>query len=170
MNQSIGGVASLRARRAMSTKKRDSANTDASMPRSTSAKVASTPKPKGQNGGQQRTRKSQPEAVLPRYSDQELREFVLGVCDGHAFTSMDIKDPNLLGTVFMPLALGALSDMPKDQIEDIGCVWEWRSQAMPMGINGMPMFPSCRLMGRADFLKAGKAIRAELERRKNIAI
>lgn len=107
---------------------------------------------------------------MPRYSDERLREFVLGVCDGRIFTSVQVKDPNLLGMVFMVIALGGLSDLTKAEVEDVGCIWEWMDKAGPRSINGLPIFTSCHIMGKADFLKADRAIRAELERRKNIEI
>ena len=42
---------------------------------------------------------------LPRLPDDELRGFVLGVIGRSIFTSAEIRDPNLIGMVFMPLAL-----------------------------------------------------------------
>lgn len=48
------------------------------------------------------------EILLVNYSDEELRNFVRGYCDGRIYTSNDVP-PDMLYMVFMPLMLGAMN-------------------------------------------------------------
>ena len=52
--------------------------------------------------------------------------------------------------IFMPLALGVLSEMDKEEVKDIGLIYEYNDQAGPRGINGYPMFMSCRYLSKKD--------------------
>lgn len=70
--------------------------------------------------------------------------------------------------VFMVIGLGALQDIPEDELKKIALIYEFRSQAGPRGINGMPMFTSCRFIHLDDLPMLDKAIVAELDRRKAI--
>ncbi len=105
-----------------------------------------------------------------RCSDDELREFVVGWCDGRIFCSAELPTPDLLGSVFMPLALGALQEWTREEIGLIGVVWEYRREAGPLAVNGQPVFFSCRLMHRDDWERARRAIDRELERRRTIEL
>jgi len=48
---------------------------------------------------------------IPRMTKKELKEFILGFCDNQIFTTKnfhsDHDERQLLGMVFMPIALGA---------------------------------------------------------------
>lgn len=41
--------------------------------------------------------------------------------------------------------------LQKDFDDSLGIVWEWYDKSLPRGINGYPMFMSCRLMSREDW-------------------
>lgn len=107
---------------------------------------------------------------VPRKDDESLREFVLAYCDGRLFTSADVPNPNLLGMVFMPLALGGLRDFDKEFIDSIGLIYEEIRHAEQRAINGMPTFLSCAFLHKDDWKRAQLAIQKELERRKNIEL
>lgn len=107
---------------------------------------------------------------VPRKSDEELRELVLAICDGRVFTSLHVDNASRIGMVFMPLALGALSNLTDQYVASIGMVYEYLDKAGPMAFNGMPMFFSCRLLHREDFTRISSAIQRELDRRKNIEL
>lgn len=107
---------------------------------------------------------------LPRMTDDQLREFVLGLCDGKLFTSEHVKNERDIPMIFMPLALGAIGDWSKEELAEIGVVWEWLKEAGPLGVNGNPLFFSMRLMHKDDWERAVKAWEAETERRKHIAL
>ena len=52
------------------------------------------------------------------YSDADLREFVLGICDRQIFMDRDVQDHNDVGMAFMPIALGGLG-IPDKRMEQI---------------------------------------------------
>lgn len=105
-----------------------------------------------------------------RMSDNEIRTFVLGYCDGRIFTSADVEDPKLIPVVFMPVALGAFDSWSIDECEQIGLFWELTSVAGPGTINGYPMFLTARVMHREDWERARTAILIEVRRRMDIPV
>jgi len=96
----------------------------------------------------------------------------LGVLENRIFTSAHMKDHEMqhFGMVFVPAAMGALSDWPKSRLEEIGVFWEENSKALPRGVNGLPMFMSMHLMHKDDWARATKAIEREQKRRETIEI
>lgn len=110
--------------------------------------------------------------TVARMSDEQLREFVLGIVDRSLFCSLMINpnDLNLLGCIFMPLSLGALKDWSEEETADIGCLYAPMSAAGPRGINGYPMFTMVKLCHKDDWVRALAAITKEEERRKNIEV
>lgn len=105
----------------------------------------------------------------PRMTNESLKKFVLGFCDGRIFTNLHIRnlDSRLLRLVFLPFALADATHVDPDKL---GLVWEWKSEATPRAINGYPTFISARLMHEEDWKIAEKAIRKEMKRRENIEI
>jgi len=109
----------------------------------------------------------------PAMTDEELKEFVLGVVDGKIFTSRHIPInvlEKMLHLIFMPLGLGGLKEVSKKDIKNIGAFWEWTSKCMTMGINGYPMFTSCRAITKKDWARAAFAIEKEEKRRKELKV
>lgn len=101
-------------------------------------------------------------------TEAEIRQWVMNYCDGHIFTSADVEkrhEPGLIGMVFMPLMLGGLSELAPEDTDSIGLIWENMAAAGPRGVNGMPVFMSCRLMAKADFEIVKPLVNAELQRR-----
>jgi len=113
--------------------------------------------------------KEQGTNTINRMSKEDLKQFIFDLCDGKIFSSTQLPEgqTNLLGMIFMPLALGALSSFPKEEIEKIGCVWEYLAKASEMGVNGYPCFFSCRLMHKEDLGIARREAAKELVRRAN---
>jgi len=110
---------------------------------------------------------------IPLMTEDGLKDFVLGCCNGHIFTSNQVPDEeaqHLLGSIFMPLVFGALKNYDQESIENIGVLWEHMSEAAPRGINGYPMFFSCRIMHKDDWTRARAAIKKELHRREAIEL
>jgi hypothetical protein len=58
----------------------------------------------------------------------------------------------------------------KQYTMSLGLVWEYMDQRLPQAINGNPMFLSCRLMNKADFQRALKAITRMMEHREEFKI
>ena len=54
--------------------------------------------------------------------------------------------------------------------KNLGIVWEWYDKSLPRGINGMPMFMSCRLMNKEDWERVKTAIDKELSRRGELEV
>lgn len=107
-------------------------------------------------------------AAAAHLSDEELKDFVRAFLDGRIYTHLAVRDPNLIRSVFMVLALAGR--MPKDYADTVGLIWEFLDQAGPRGINGHPMFFSARFMHRDDWDRVRPVIQAELERRDAITI
>ena len=106
---------------------------------------------------------------IPRMSDDELRKFVLGLCDGSLFTMFDCPQI-MIPMVFMPIALGAFAGYVAEDMAEVGCVYEYYSEAGPRSINGLPVFASFKLVHIDDWRRAAKAADAEIARRKDIPI
>lgn len=94
---------------------------------------------------------------------QERKTFVVDYLQNKVITSNQIPD-DLWPKCFMVLALGALSGWGKEELLKIGILYEYLDQAMPVGINGYPMFMSCRMMHIDDWVVCAAAIAKELER------
>ena len=52
--------------------------------------------------------------------------------------------------VFMPVILGAFADMSKEDIDNIGLIYEYMDKAGPRSINGMPIFMTCRTIKKTE--------------------
>jgi hypothetical protein len=113
-----------------------------------------------------------------RATDEFLRAFVLAYCDGAIWTSQDVRAEDV-GHVFMPIALGAFRDWTAPELAQLGVIYasmrplgpdDIADQTTGWAVNGRPMFASCRVMHRDDWARAVEAIKAELERRKTIAL
>ena len=105
--------------------------------------------------------------MIPRMSSENLSVLAKDIATNSVFLSTMIREhdaANVLHMVFMPLALGCLSDLSKEEAEDIGLIYEYLKEAGPRGINGYPMFTSCRFLTKKDteivFEKAKRIIKA----------
>lgn len=110
--------------------------------------------------------------TLPPMSNDELRKFVDDFVSGRLFSSAHLKANEMkdVGLIFLPVAMGALSKYNPDSLDSIGLIFEYLDQALPRGINGRPMFTSCRFMGKPDWERARQAIIREEERRGSIEV
>ncbi len=108
---------------------------------------------------------------LPRMTDAQLREFVLGVLDGRIYIDHQVRSPADVPMVFFPLLFGVLGGYNKDSLQSrIGCIYEYLDKALPRSVNGRPCFMSMRLLHMEDWKRAHAAMLVEEERRKNIPI
>lgn len=108
-----------------------------------------------------------PGKSIPTMPRKDLAKFVMDYCDGKVFTSAQVSEHslNLLPCIFMPLALGGLQGLYDAEVQRIGLIWEYMSQAGYRAINGYPTFLSCHLMHKDDWNTARKAILREMTRR-----
>jgi len=109
---------------------------------------------------------------IPSLSDDDLREFILAMCDNRVFSSAHMNEHESIhiGMVFLPIALGALAEYDPESLKRIGVIYEYYDQALPRCVNGMPIFPSMRMLNRPDWLRANASIKREQERRKELII
>jgi len=112
------------------------------------------------------------ERHIRRMSDDEIREFVNGVVSGQIYTDRHIPESlqHAIHIIFMPLVFGIFDGARPEDVKQVGCLWEWLSEAGPRGVNGCPSFLSMKIMHRDDFTRAHAAIVTELKRRENIEI
>ena len=109
---------------------------------------------------------------LPRKTEEELREFIVGFLSNRYFTTAHLRESqtDLLGMIFLPIAMGALAQYNPDSLRDIGLFYEENAKALPRSINGYPIFMSVRMLHRLDWERARKVIVAEEERMKALVI
>lgn len=107
---------------------------------------------------------------IPLLSDEDLREFVVGVLSNKYFLSYQVKNERDISLVFMPIALGAFAGWPEEALNNVGVLYSEYSKAFPRTVNGYPMFGEFRILHKKDWERASKAINRELERRKEIEV
>lgn len=108
--------------------------------------------------------------IVPRMDNKALAQFVMDFLDNKLFSSVHIRDydlPHMMGSIFMVLLLGGLSNFPQSEMENIGLIYEYYDKRCPLGVNGYPTFASCHIMHKEDWAKALKMIEKEEERRNN---
>lgn len=94
---------------------------------------------------------------VPRMDEDDIKKVAKGLVEGHIFC-LDMAPEDMWPMIFMPLGMGAQLNYDMDQI---GNVYEWLDKAGERGINGFPMFLSCKLAHKDDWL-------AVIERAKKI--
>lgn len=87
---------------------------------------------------------------IERKTESDIQEIANGVKSGSIFCSLQIQDPQLMGSVFMPIGLGAFSSVPSDYLRTIGMIYAYMSDAGPRAINDYPMFFSMKLLHVED--------------------
>lgn len=85
---------------------------------------------------------------MERMSEEDMKKTVMGLATGDIFAGCMVHDPDLLSMVFMPIALGALTDI---DLSDVGDIIADMKDAGPRAINGYPMFAQCRLVQKDDW-------------------
>jgi hypothetical protein len=87
-------------------------------------------------------------------TDEDVVEVAQGLIANKYFLSTQIpksQQRQLMHMIFLPLAFMKKRDLNTMVTNDVVCLFEETGQAMPRGINGFPMFPSCRQMTREDY-------------------
>jgi hypothetical protein len=103
-----------------------------------------------------------------RYTEEELRAFVVAWLDRRVFSHLHCCETDHLHLIFMCLALGP--PMPADFVAKIGLVYEYMDRSGQWSVNGYPTFLSHRLMHIEDWARVRPVIQAEEDRRQNLAI
>lgn len=83
-------------------------------------------------------------------NSKELKQIAIDLFDGKIFCDQQLNSSRDLSMVFLPLILGALKGFGKEELEDIGMIYEYIGKAMPRSINGYPIFSSMRILKKQD--------------------
>jgi len=85
-------------------------------------------------------------------SRDELKKLAIDVVDGKVFTDRHLVEhqKHMIGQVFMPIGLGAFSKKTKEEIYEIGMVYEYYSKAGPSTVNGLPVFFSLVVLNKEE--------------------
>lgn len=85
----------------------------------------------------------------------DLKQLAMDLYENKIFTDMHLGDQgHMLGMVFMPIVLGAFSDLSKEEVEErVGMIYEYYDKAGPRGINGFPCFVSFRILSPQQKVK-----------------
>lgn len=106
--------------------------------------------------------KEEPRGERPaRMTELEIENFVHGVLAGQIFCDATFPEEqrfDVIRLAFLPAALGAFSQYTTEELDRIGCVWEWLSKASDRGVSAagftVPIFLSMHVMHREDYEKA----------------
>lgn len=93
--------------------------------------------------------------AVPSQSEEALTNLAKDIAMNLVFTSDHVRREewdNILGMVFMPVALGAFSDYSDEGRKDIGMIYEYFDKAGPRSINGYPIFFSFSIVNVKDRL------------------
>ena len=105
---------------------------------------------------------------LTRMHEGELQKFVADSLVGRIWTSALLEKREDPATVWLPILFGAFSGWTEEDRRQIGVVWEYTDKALPRSPNGLPMFPSMRVMHIDDWKRAYPVIIQEQERMKDL--
>lgn len=86
-------------------------------------------------------------------SDEKIKEVAQGLIQNKYFMSDQLPEhmKDQLHLVFMPLVFMKKDALKKMADWDVVCLYEENRLAMPRGINGLPIFPSCSMLTREDY-------------------
>lgn len=107
--------------------------------------------------------------VIPRMTEDEIRDFVVRFLRGEIFTSAQVRDLSVLEFVFMPLAL-VMADVSEATLRDIGVIYAPLSSSLPRSVNGYPCLTSVAFMHKDDWARASAAIVREQAREASIEV
>lgn len=84
-------------------------------------------------------------------TEEQLRKIAADFYDGLIYSDRHVASQNVLQIVFMPLALGALSQLTEAEVADIGLIYEyWSEYKSPRSINGSPIFFSMKILTKEE--------------------
>lgn len=86
-------------------------------------------------------------------TNDELRTIALDFYKGLIFSDKHLssKEIDMLPKIFMPLIF--LSEKQREEMKNVGLIYEYNSKAGPMGINGYPIFSSMNCLTKEETKK-----------------
>lgn len=97
-------------------------------------------------------------------TDGELEEFVKLMLGGGIITDKQVPN-DMWPSVFLLLALGALSSWTPKEVEQIGVVYGDMKDVAPRSINGYPIFFTIGFLNQADWERVKAAYGRESQRK-----
>lgn len=94
-----------------------------------------------------------PGCERPPRPDEELKQIAVDLHAGKIYTSQHLKDPNLMGSVFMPLALMSLEDHIRLIANGETVMFEYMHKAGPLMVNDHPGFFSMQCLTDTEWRK-----------------
>jgi len=85
--------------------------------------------------------------IFGEKTDDELKQLAIDLVEGKVYTDRHVPN-DMIGIVFSPIALGAFSDTTDEELDQIGLVYEYLSEAGKNSINGLPIFFSFRVLNK----------------------
>lgn len=106
--------------------------------------------------------------MTPR-TDKELRELAFYIFENKVFGTWSFRSDDemnsLMSMVFMPIMFMKADDREK-LVEEVIHIFEFYDKALPRGINGKPMFMSCRFITKEEWPKVTKYVDELIKQRK----
>lgn len=84
-------------------------------------------------------------------TNEEIKKIALDVLQGRIFCDRMVDAPEMVTSVFMPLGLMEHKDLKALAKRNPQLIFEYLDKAMPMGVNGMPMFTSMQYLDEQEF-------------------
>lgn len=82
-------------------------------------------------------------------TDEQLKQIAIDFNAGLIFTDRDVRNPNDLSMVFMPLIFMTKEEW-QSELSNVEIIFEYRSAAGPRAVNGMPIFMSFQTATKAE--------------------
>ena len=79
---------------------------------------------------------------------KNLKKLAVDIVDGKVFGSWEIKNADLVGSVFMPLMF--MNEEQRIEDKNVAHYYEYMDRASSMTINGMPAFSSMRKITKEE--------------------
>lgn len=102
-------------------------------------------------------------------SEAELKQIALDLSGGKIFCDKHLGEDaqQMFKSVFLPIALGALDYMTKEEKMQIALIYEYLSEAGPRSVNGYPSFFSFKLLRKDEAKKMWEFYKVLQDLKKN---
>lgn len=92
----------------------------------------------------------QEEKLKKNHTDEDLKKIAIDMYEGRIFCDRHVQHSEDLKMVFMPIAMGAFAESTEEELNDIGMIYEYLSEAGPRSTNGMPNFFSLKILSKNE--------------------
>lgn len=94
-------------------------------------------------------------------TDEEIKAIAKDIVLGNVFSTLALppSDLSMINIIFMPITFGAFAGYTREQLDEIGSIYEYLSEALPTGVNGYPIFGSMQILSTEETDKLRHFIR-----------